>query len=112
MFRDEGQRNAVCRAILPSGLERVWSDRGPTLASLPACTTAERTMILLAHALWNGAGGLQVVDLMSLDSERLQLVGSLLMAISTGPDAIDAWLASAKVDETVHTTWLSTRLRR
>lgn len=102
MFRDERQRNAVCRAILPRGLERVWSEHGPTLASLPDCTPEERAMILLAYALWNGAGGLRVAELVSLDAERLALVGSLFQALSEGHDAIDAWLELADADLIEH----------
>lgn len=56
-------------------------------------------MILLAYALWNGAGGLQVVELVKLDAERLALVGSLFQALSDGPDAIDAWLESADSEQ-------------
>ena len=52
-------------------------------------------MVLLAYALWNGAGGLRVAELVALDSECLALVGSLFQALSHGPDAIDAWLERA-----------------
>lgn len=70
----------------------MWSEHGPTLASLPVCTPEERAMILLAYCLWNRAGGLRVAELMALDAERLALVGSLFKALSDGPDAIDDWL--------------------
>jgi hypothetical protein len=94
VFRDERQRNAVCRAILPDGYEEGWTETGPSLASLPSCTPADRAMILLAWALWNGSGGLQVAELVMLDAERLAVVGSLFQALSEGPRAIDVWLAA------------------
>jgi hypothetical protein len=74
----------------------VWTEHGPTLASLPDCTPQERAMILLAYALWNGGGGLQVAELVSLDPDCLALVGSLFQALSDGHDAIDAWLELAE----------------
>jgi len=53
-------------------------------------------MILLAFALWNGGGGLRVAELVSVDPERLGMIGALFQALSDGPDAIDAWLEAAE----------------
>lgn len=97
----EDQLVRICNVLLASVSKGArWSDGSPTAKALSLrdssggpLSSEERVMLLLAWAVWDGGGGLKVADLIaSLDPRRLELVGSLLIAVSKGQAALDAWL--------------------
>ena len=92
----------VCNVLLGSvGPGALWSTSEPGTKALSLHNSSgkvlsgeERTMLLLAWALWDGGGGLRVSDLLkSLKPERLALVGSLFGALATGDTGLSGWLA-------------------
>ena len=91
----------VCNVLLGSvGRGALWSTGEPSTKALSLHNSSgkvlsgeERTMLLLAWALWDGGGGLRVSDLLkSLKPERLALVGALLDAMSRGEAGLAEWL--------------------
>lgn len=105
MFKDDVQRALICKTVLGSlGMDKFWTEHGPT--ELAKDIWAQKTHGVWSHGeqiiwkitwqLWNGDEDLDVPFgemLYTLDPERLELVGTLLMAMSIGSAAMDAWLA-------------------
>jgi len=74
------------------GLGRLWTETGPTdeaisilRANGSPLSSGERTMLLVAFALWHGNQSLAFVELLGLDDDRLRLVASLLLALAGSP---------------------------
>jgi len=104
-FRDSHQRALACRALLATGgLERFWTERGPTqegraLASAEGATLAlgGRALLLAAWAFWSGERSpLRFDELVGLP--EAEPIAKLTVATIHGPQAIDAWLTRS--DET------------
>lgn len=101
MFRSRRCQAHVARALVARvGLERLWSDEGPTPEArllreaehLPLAAR-ERALCRLAWLIWDGTSEITLGDLLDLtDSEDLATVAGLLRAMSLGADAVDAWL--------------------
>lgn len=104
MFSDERQLAAVCRTLLASvRLENLWGEHEPTedaAALLEAdggpLSSGERGVLLVAFALWNGNTRLPFAAVLHLDSRRLVLMAELLLALASGPEAIDRWLSTER----------------
>lgn len=104
MFRDDRQRAAVCRAVCEQAGLHLWTDDGPTergKALLPQeggpMSTGERIMFLAAWALWNGHGTVLLADVVDrLDEPNIECLGSLLVALAHGSDAVDEWLEARR----------------
>lgn len=101
MFRDDFQKSAVCQALCArAGRPSLWTPSGPSRVAeefLEAgggpLSHGEKVMLFVAWAVWNGEGDLTLDELVNtLDGKNLELVGSLLVALSGGSAAIDAWL--------------------
>lgn len=100
MFRDDGQRNRVCLALLRSvRRDSLWTDKGPTVRATELrkqdggpLVAAERAMLLLAFEVWDQDTGLRISELMRLGGHGLELAGTLLAALTGGASAVDAWL--------------------
>lgn len=91
----------LCRA----GLHGLWdpktgrpTGRAHTLRELDGgpLSSGERALFLFTLAVWNGDGWSRSAELLRLDSGNLKAVGSLLVAIADGPQAIEAWIESAR----------------
>lgn len=101
MFRSRRSQARVARALVARvGLERLWSDEGPTREAqllaeaehLPL-GRRERALCRVAWLIWDGSSGITLGDLLDLtDSEDLGTIAELLRAMSVGADAVDAWL--------------------
>ncbi len=107
MFRDDVQAARAIRILLSKlGIEALWSDAGPTAravllryendASLPL---EKRMLLLAAWSLWSpAAGGVPLGDVVrTLDSETCRALCSLIVAYTSGAEAVDAWIESAWV---------------
>lgn len=101
MFRDDRQRASVAQAVCAqAGLEVFWTEDGPTERAKELLrqdggpmSTGERIMFLAAWALWNGRGKVLFTDVADrLDGPNLERLGSLLVALGRGVNAVDAWL--------------------
>lgn len=101
MFRSRRSQARVARALVARvGLERLWSDEGPTREAqllaeaehLPL-GRRERALCRVAWLIWDGSSGITLGDLLDLtDSEDLGTIAELLRAMSVGADAVDTWL--------------------
>ena len=100
MFRSEEQRSEVVRVMLRSlRLQRFWND-GPTDAAIAlleadggGLSSGERVLFLAAWDVWNGDGKATLAQIMyKLDCPRIRLLGTFLIAVSEGGNAIDRWL--------------------
>jgi hypothetical protein len=97
-FRDDQQSARACRTLLATAnLERLWSERGPTdeahsiFASRGAeLDTGARATFLAAWAFWSGDGALPLADLLA--ATNVEAICSLCVAVTSGPQAVDAWL--------------------
>jgi hypothetical protein len=98
-FRDSHQRALACRALLATGgLERFWTERGPTqegraLAGAEGATLAPggRALLLAAWAFWSGERSpLRFDELVGLP--EAEPIAKLAVATIHGPQAVDAWL--------------------
>ncbi len=92
----------VCLALLGRvRLARLWTEKGPTQEARELLdqnggplSSGERVVLLVAWALWNGAGNLTVAELVErLFGSHLAAIGTLLVSMSHGRDGIDDWLA-------------------
>jgi hypothetical protein len=100
MFRDDRQRAAVCRTVCAQAGLTFWTEDGPTERAKQLLkddggpmSTGERIMFLAAFALWNGHGKVLFADVADrLDGPNLECLGTLLVALSQGAEAVDAWL--------------------
>lgn len=102
MFRTDQQINAACTVLLERAHMRgFWTGASPTEKTHGFAekdggpmSSGERVMLLVAYAMWNGTGGLELAALMKLDDENLEAVASLLGAIADGRNAgaVDEWI--------------------
>ncbi len=105
MFRSRRCQARVARALVARvGLERLWSDEGPTPEArllreaehLPLAAR-ERALCRLAWLIWDDSSEITLGDLLDLtDGEDLATVAGLLRSMSLGADAVDAWLEGRK----------------
>ena len=111
MFRNSSQLAQVCRAVLAHGhLQHLWWEGGPTPQALQALeeegsplSKRERTLVLLAWALWSGHEQLSVSTLLrTLNGELLFIYAQLLEAVALGPEAVDAWLEEHETERRLH----------
>ena len=114
MFRNSSQLAQVCRAVLAHGhLQHLWWEDGPTRQALQALqaleqegstlSERERTLLLLAWALWSGHEQLSVSTLLrTLSGEILFICAQLLEAVALGPEAVDAWLEGYETERRLH----------
>jgi len=104
MFRDEAQTPAAIRRLLATvyrDVDRWWTDKGPTEAAVRVVTerdgplsAGEVLMVFVAFDVWTGGGGATLSRVLAvLGNEPLAALGSLMVAIARGPEAIDAWTA-------------------
>jgi hypothetical protein len=101
MFRDERQRLDVVRIWLGSlGLERFWTIDGPTEAAIKVVRSGsplshgQTVMLRIAFDIWNGEGNARFADcLYVLDSTRMRLIGTFIVAFAAGGHAIDRWIS-------------------
>jgi hypothetical protein len=102
MFRGDRQ---VCDAIgvlLRSvRLQHLWTETGPTDRALELLADrggplshGEALVLLAAFDFWNGQGKVELGEILAvLDGDRIELLGSLMLASSGGAVAVDRWLA-------------------
>lgn len=102
MFRDDRQISDAVRVLLRSvGLERLWTDSGPTEEALRllderggAMSHGEALVLLASFDFWNGHGEVKFADLLAvLDGMRMRLIATLMIAATDGGTAVDRWLA-------------------
>lgn len=93
-------RILVTRAELPN----LWTPEGPTALASEllamnggTMSSAQRALFLFAWVVWKNPldpTKLKASDLLgTLDGDQLHLVGTLLIALSEGPEALKTWLA-------------------
>ena len=110
MFQSDAQISAVVRVLLHSvRLERLWGD-APSVEAVELLeqgggplSSGEFLMLRIAFDLWNNHGRAllgRVVNV--LDNERLRLVGSLLVALASGPSKVDWWLEQHQAEDKPH----------
>jgi hypothetical protein len=88
------------------GLRELWTPTGPTddaIALLAAdggpLSGGERTMLLVAWAVWNSDDNAHLGDVLHrLDGRGLAALGRLLVAMASGGSAIDAWIATMETE--------------
>lgn len=107
MFRSRLCQARVVRALLARvGLERLWTDDGPTLEArllleadhLPL-DRRQRAMCRLAWTVWGCSSGITLEELLDLmDGDDLGAVAELMTAMSIGADGVDAWLLAHAPD--------------
>lgn len=105
-FRDDRQACVAIKTMLDAtnlpAIRGLWTTMAPTkrafeLLDSGELSSGELTLLRVAFDLWNGEGGAKVADLVhGLDSRRLHLVTSLMIAMSAGADQVDAWIARTK----------------
>jgi hypothetical protein len=102
-FRNEAERAAVCAALC-SHVNKAgvtwWTEDGPTDAAVAVVegrsglSHGERLMVLVAWAVWNGRGSVNLSELMdTLDGRNIRAVGLLLVALAgDAPGSVARWL--------------------
>jgi len=104
IFRDDRQRARVSIALLgKTELRGLWTERGPTeqarrllAMGVKGQSAEKRILFLLAWEFWREKTDLHFSDLGSLSPKRLHLLGTLLVAMTQGPEAIDEWLEARR----------------
>lgn len=106
MFRDDTQAHAAIRTLLDTipKLGRFWTDTGPTDEAVRlvearggALSSGEALLVFVAFDLYNGRGGAQLSRVIhTLGNEPLSALGSLLVSLTHGPEAIDTWIATQR----------------
>ena len=105
MFRDDAQAFRAIRLLLARlGLEGLWGDAGPTTRALllrderdVPLSADRRTLLLAAWGLWSPvAAGVTLGDLLlHLDRGSRLALCSLIVAVTSGVDAIDVWIEAS-----------------
>lgn len=104
-FANDRQISLCCRALLKRvRLERLWTETGPTAEASELLKTrggplssGEALMVLIAFDLWNGHGNVSLGRMLDvLDGDHMVAVCTLLIAVTRGEGAIDAWLAEQR----------------
>lgn len=94
----------LCRSLLERvGLDDIWGSGGPTTratALLEAdggkLAPAQRALLLVAWALWNGRGNLLLSELIrDLGPDHLRAVAEALTLYSRGYEAVARWVSSS-----------------
>lgn len=103
MFRSEAQTHAAIRTLLETipGLGRYWTTTGPTEEAARVVeqgdgglSSGEALLLRAGFDLWNGQGRADFGRMFAvLGAAPLAAVGSLLVAVTEGPEAIDGWIA-------------------
>lgn len=102
MSRNELQTSRALRVLLtPMRLGSLWTDEGPTARAVElleqdggASSSGERTMVLAGGGIWSGhAPTLRFEALLGLDNANTEALCSLLVVITQGAEAVDAWIA-------------------
>ncbi len=106
MFRDDAQAFRAIRLLLARlGIEGLWSETGPTTNALrlrderdAPLSADKRTLLLAAWSLWSPAAlGVALRDVVhGLDRGSCLALCSLIVACTSGTDAIDAWIEAAE----------------
>lgn len=101
MFRDDDQIRQCCDMLMKrAGLPAWWKDNNIQQAadflSGPRPSRAQRALVGVAFALWNGDGDAQIASLLHLSTSDVRAVASLLVAVREGHDAIERWLELAR----------------
>jgi hypothetical protein len=103
----EGDQQArVCMTLCRrAGKPTWWTSQGPTYEAedtrdgKAALSNGEECLLLMAWSVWNqNAGERLTMDrvLRVLDNDNTSTVGSLLMALAEGSDAVERWLVDQK----------------
>jgi hypothetical protein len=101
MFSSHRQKCEAIKILLTTvRLERLWTLGGPKREAFKyrdcdgrPLSSGERVMVLAAFDLWNGSGGLKFHEVpLTLDAAKAHKLLTLLLAISTGGDAVDQWI--------------------
>ena len=101
MFRSEAQQARVCRALCERArLDGMWTEAGPTQAAIALLdvnggplSSGERIVLLAAWAVWNSDDGCRFADVLyRLDGPNLRALGTLMLAVADGGQAIDEWI--------------------
>jgi hypothetical protein len=107
VFESDAQTARVCRALCARvGLRELWTPTGPTDDAIALLTAdggplsgGERTMLLVAWAVWNGDDNARLGDVIHrLDSRGLAALGRLLVAMASGGPSIDAWITTMETE--------------
>ncbi|WP_375764826.1 hypothetical protein NR798_24220 [Archangium gephyra] len=104
----DAQLVAVCRVVCARTKKSVpgelWTERGPTELALQLresnpWSSGERALFQVAWAVWNSeASTLTLGELLNaLYGEHLVFVGSLLVAMGQGSEAVSRWLKAQGV---------------
>lgn len=105
MFRNDRQIARVNQVLLSSvgreGLDDLWTEEGPSDVAIHyfendggTLSGGERRMLLFTFALWHGESkNLSAAELLALDGEQLDLIGTLFRALALDADAVDDWIA-------------------
>ena len=103
-FATDQDRARVCNVLgYRVDLPNLWTAEGPSakaegllLENGGTLSAGQRVLVLLSWVLWKtplDPTRLKVSELIgALDQENLNLVGSLLVAVSDGPVALEDWL--------------------
>lgn len=100
-FRDDQQAALAIRALLGLvGLERLWTIYGPTSSATTLLdprtgelTAKEHLILQCAWAIWDGSGTVRLADVIQeLDDDATGALLLLVLALKTGPSAVDEWL--------------------
>jgi hypothetical protein len=107
MFRDDTQAFRAIRLLLARlGLDGLWTDAGPSKGALllrdehdVPLSPEKRTLLLAAWSLWSPvAAGVATGDVLHrLDRGSCLALCSLIVAYTSGADAVDAWIDAASV---------------
>lgn len=100
MFRDDKQKAKVCCVLNAFIATKLWTDAGPTPVAISLAerdgggmSSGEKIMFLLAWHIWTHEPvSLQFADIFRLSPERQKLIGSFIIASSSGSDALDEWI--------------------
>lgn len=99
MFSNRVQVAQVCRVLTAGiGSRAFFTQKGPTEAAQAAKASSslaggDRALLELAFWLWDGGKSPRLSQLVELlDRTRLRLVGSLLIALADGAQAIERWI--------------------
>jgi hypothetical protein len=101
-FRDTNQRVLVCRTLFDlMGLgDTLWCPEGPTqnlekwLTNYGgSLSVSQAGLYEVALGIWNGSGGMPFNEMLRrFEDEHLKAIGSLLIALATGPEDVDQWI--------------------
>jgi hypothetical protein len=104
MFSNRVQVAQVCR-VLTRGIAReaLFDRQGPTDAGRALFADAghelrggDRALLELAFWFWEGGQSPRIASLLELvDRSRLRTLGTLLLALADGADAIERWVKAS-----------------